>query len=51
MEECASHRQLFYDGAGVIREEICDEDVARALRSLCHSQVVADLNVDLAKAG
>lgn len=47
MEECSAHLRA---SAGLwVRREICDEDVARALRSVCHSQVIADFNADLAK--
>lgn len=31
------------------RSGISDEDVARALRSLCHAQVIADLDADIAE--
>lgn len=50
MEQCPNYRELFFMEGGEVRVDVSDEMVARAVRSLCHSQCMADLEADLCKA-
>lgn len=50
IRECPSHRALFFGEGHAVRPDVQDEEIAKAMRSLCHAQVLIEMHEDLAKA-